>query len=599
MNATFKINLTVKEKISLLRQTMAQNEVDAYVVANSDPHNSEYPAPHWMGREWLSGFCGSNGTIVLTADKAGLWTDSRYYLLAEKALVDTGIELFRMNDEGVPTQIEWICKELHKGQNLGVYEETISRSSYSDWENKCRIAGISIIPTEEFLNKVWLDRPPIPAEKSYKFPLKFAGSSRKEKVAQLRTKMKERSADWHVITRLEEICWLLNIRGRDVEGQTTLLAYILVSQNKLYLLVNNEKISLELQKELKEDSVILKGYNELSAILTSIPEDKTVLINPDFINQYIYSQLQRNIVIEGRDIITDLKAIKNSVEIEHLKKCLAQDATALVKFQIWLEEEYKNQHVLSEYILSQKLYELRSELPGYLHSSFPNIVGYNGNGALNHYFVTKEIDTPIDGEGLVIVDSGGSYYSGTTDTTRVFNFGKPNRQQKEDYTAVLKSLINLSMTVFAQGTTGAGLDGICRQPMWKMFKNFKHGTGHGVGFSLYVHEGPQNINRSSTEEVKAGMITTIEPGIYRPGLHGIRIENITLCRTVHENEFGKFLSFETLTRAPINTELIETSLINDDERQWLNSFHEKVYEDLSPLLNSNQNIWLKKKCAAI
>ena len=599
MNLPIKIEMTVSEKLSVLRETMKENGVDAYVIANSDPHNGEYPAPHWMGREWISGFEGSNGTLVVTADKAGLWTDSRYYLIAEKALAGTGITLFRMNDEGVIKYIDWICQNLNESDCLGVHEETISRAIYSEWEKKCKISRINLAGTQDFLNEIWQTRPAIPTNKCYDFPLKFAGTSRNEKMTSVRQQMQKRSADYHVVTRVEEICWLLNLRGSDIEGQTSILAYILISQTDLLLFIDKNKLDPNQTTQLEEDGITIRGYSELPISLFKISNFSTVLINPDFINQNIYKQLSHTVTIEERDIITDLKATKNQCEIELLKECLKYDATALVKIEMWLEKEFPANDDLSEYKISQKLYEFRSHLPEYIHSSFPNIIAYNANGALNHYFVSEKTDTDIDQEGILLIDSGGTFFNGTTDTTRVYPLGTPTSKHKEDYTAVLKSMIGLSKTVFAQGTCGAGLDAICRQAMWKSFRNFKHGTGHGVGFCLNVHEGPQNINRSSTEEFKPGMVTTIEPGIYRPEDYGIRIENITLCKTIHENEFGKFLSFETLTRAPINTELIETSLLDEEEKIWLNDFHKTVFQDISPLLNEEEVEWLKKKCRKI
>lgn len=600
MNFTPILELTTSEKITLIREDMHEFGINAYIIADADPHMSEYPADHWKCREWLTGFCGSNGTILITAESAGLWTDSRYYEIAERAINDTEIELFKMSDIGVPSIDEWLIQNLKSGDSVGINTSTVSAKRFKQLQKDMNFHSINTVSCPDLTKNIWHNRPALPVTQAYILEDEYSGESAQNKVLRVREKMRINAVEWHLVTRIDEICWLLNLRGSDVECQSLLISFLLISQDKIILFIDDRKLNSTTIKSLEKTGINIHDYEYLKKCLKLLPSQSRIQLNPEFVNQDLYVALSHCRILENRDIITDLKTIKNDVEINNLKKCLRYDATALVRMQIWLEESFQNKSYLSENIISEKLYELRSQLPGYLHPSFPNIVGYNANGALNHYFVSKETDTELSADGgLILIDSGGTYLSGTTDTTRVFNLGEATDIQKEDYTITLKGLINLSTATFPVGTGGAGLDALCREPMWKHKRDFKHGTGHGVGFSLNVHEGPQNINKKCVEELKPGMITTIEPGIYRPGEFGIRIENITLCIEDNSSVFGEFLRFETLTAFPFNIDLIKIELLDEQEKKWINAFHSDVIANLGELLDTNELNWLKNKCSQI
>jgi len=587
---------TIRERVAALRHWMERNDMAAAILANSDPHTNEYSAERWMGREWITGFHGSNGTVVVTADKAGLWTDSRYFLIAEMALEETGIELFRMNEPGVPKLEEWLASELNEGQSVAVMGEEVSVLNVETWSEALKGNGIEIATDRPFLDEIWEDRPAAPKGQIYPVPVDFAGVGVADKIEQVREKMREQQVDTYLLGRTDESAWLLNFKGTDVTNRTTTFCYTLVTLEDVRFFIDPDKVTTEHRDALEQAGVTLCDYETVSDTVGALDEEARVLIVPFYLNQALYQKLSHTRVNRGRAIVTDLKGRKNATEMKHLRECLVRDGAALVKTYVWIYDQLRTGAPLSEWTVYQKLEEMRAREDDFAHVSFESIVGYNGTGALNHYTVTEENDVEIHPEGVLLIDSGGTFLSGTTDTTRVIPMGKIHAGHKTDYTLVFKSFLKLMRAKFPQGTTGAQLDGICREPMWQHGRTYKHGTGHGVGFGLEVHEGPQNISGISAEKMEKGMVSTVEPGIYRPDEYGIRLENMVFTIDAESNAFGDFYQFENLTFCPFNPDLFDLDLLTDDELNWLNDYHREVLERLTPHLEEPEVEWLRHEC---
>ena len=587
---------TIRERVAALRHWMERNDMAAAILANSDPHTNEYSAERWMGREWITGFHGSNGTVVVTADKAGLWTDSRYFLIAEMALEETGIELFRMNEPGVPKLEEWLASELNEGQSVAVMGEEVSVLNVETWSEALKGNGIEIATDRPFLDEIWEDRPAAPKGQIYPVPVDFAGVGVADKIEQVREKMREQQVDTYLLGRTDESAWLLNFKGTDVTNRTTTFCYTLVTLEDVRFFIDPDKVTTEHRDALEQAGVTLCDYETVSDTVGALDEEARVLIVPFYLNQALYQKLSHTRVNRGRAIVTDLKGRKNATEMKHLRECLVRDGAALVKTYVWIYDQLRTGAPLSEWTVYQKLEEMRAREDDFAHVSFESIVGYNGTGALNHYTVTEENDVEIHPEGVLLIDSGGTFLSGTTDTTRVIPMGKIHAGHKTDYTLVFKSFLKLMRAKFPQGTTGAQLDGICREPMWQHGRTYKHGTGHGVGFGLEVHEGPQNISGISAEKMEKGMVSTVEPGIYRPDEYGIRLENMVFTIDAESNAFGDVYQFENLTFCPFNPDLFDLDLLTDDELNWLNDYHREVLERLTPHLEEPEVEWLRHEC---
>ena len=589
----------IPTKLTRLRREMQQQGVDAVIVADADPHNNELVAAPWMYREWLTGFHGSNGTAVITQDQAGLWTDSRYFIAAEDALRGTGIDLYRMGEDDVPKLEEWICETLASGHTVSFPGGETSLALARSWEKPLEKHGLSVRTDLNLVEAIWTDRPAIPTGAIDSLPLEYAGHSFTEKLAQIREKMRQDKLDAYLLGRTDETGWLFNIRGSDLPDSSVVLAYTLITASEVSLIVDPRKLSAEQREQLAADDCRLRPYGEVVDALKELPEHSRLLIDPQHINHQLSRQLTHCELVEERSIATDLKAIKNEVEINHLKQCHRDDGAALVKFFYWLSCQVKQGAQVSELSAAGKLRDLRAAISGFRHVGFSTIIGYNAHGALNHYCVTEETDMPIHAEGLLLVDSGGSYQNGLTDTTRTVPLGPVTEQQKVDYTCVLKGLLRLSMAVFPKTATCAQLDGICRSAMWEQQRDFKHGTGHGVGYGLEVHEGPQGLSARCQEQMKPGMVTTIEPGLYREGEYGIRIENVVLCVEKAESKFGSFYQFEDLTCCPINTRLVQPDMLNDQEIEALDRYHAWVIESLADKLTADEQAWLINQCSPI
>jgi len=591
--------MQTNQKITLLRTEMAAAGIDAYIVSNADPHHNEYVAERWCCREWLSGMKGSAGTVVVTADWCGLWTDSRYYEIALDALEGTEVELIRSSDLDVPSIDKWLKSNLKSGQTVGFNGADTDLKQARDWVKQFDQASLKARTDLDLIDVIWKDRPGAPKGELFLVDDSYAGQSIESKITAVRDEMTTAGVEAYLLGRTDESCWLFNFRGTDILNAPTPYCFALVTQQAVIFYVDAEKLSPAAKTKFESAGVTISDYDAVKQDLEELDASVRILIAPTYISYQLSEAVKQCMQIESRPIVTDLKGAKNETEVNHLKKALIDDGAALVKFYTWLYGSLRNGEKVTELSASRKLEACRAEFDGYRHVSFDSIMGYGPDGALNHYCVDESSDKPVLLENIFLIDSGGNFVHGTTDTTRTIPMGEPTQLQKEDYTAVLHGMLDLLLLEFPEGATGGQLDGICRQAMWKHGRNFKHSTGHGVGFGLEVHEGPQHIAANSPERIKLGMITTIEPGCYRSGEHGIRIENMVHTVLSHENEFGRFFKFENLTFCPINTDLIEKSMLPQHLIDWLNDYHVEILEKLSPLLNEEEQAWLKHECRPI
>ncbi len=587
--------MAIKDKISQLRRLMKEYGLDAYIITGSDPHLSEYLPDYWKTRQWISGFTGSFGNVVVTHDKAGLWTDTRYFIQAENQLKDTGIDLYKLR---VPNQIDiptWLSSELAKGQKVGVDGFCIGVSEINILKEAFLAKNIEICTDVDLISQIWSNRPELPKGLIIEQPLELSGISRLEKLNLIRESMKSKCADYHLVGSLDDISWILNIRGRDIRFNPVAISYLLVSNNEAILFIDQEKISEELRIELTNLNVKIANYTDIVIKLKEIKEVSTFLIDPNRINYNVYKAIAGTHNIEEAENPSVLKkSIKNSTEIEGMKRACIKDGVALTKFWCWLENNINNKH--TEINISDKLAQFRGEQENFVEESFNSIVAYKENAALPHYSATENNCAVIKPQGLLLIDSGGQYKDGTTDITRTMPQGPLSEEEINDYTLVLKGLINLSMLKFPKGTRGCNIDIMARKPLWDAGMDYGHGTGHGVGSFLNVHEGPQSIRQDLKDQaILPGMITSNEPGLYKEGRHGIRHENLILCVNDNTTEFGEFLKFETITMFYFDTSAINIDLLEEKEIEWLNKYHKEVYNRLSPFLDEYHSEWLKNK----
>lgn len=582
---------------------MALSDFDAYIIPGTDPHMGEYVPDYWQIRSWLSGFTGSAGTLVITSKFAGLWTDSRYFLQAESELSGSGIELVKLRVPHTPEHVDWIVKNLPVGSRIGVDGKMISIDAVKQIRSAFAPKQIELITNEDLISPIWTDRPPFPLDQVSGYDLEYAGCSRSEKIDMVRSEMSRLGVTHHLIASLDDIAWLLNLRGTDIEYNPLFVSYVSIDSDSTVLFINDAKINPELQEELMNDGVTLRPYEEIEQYLSTLVKGNRLLIAPGKINQALLDAILPAVtIVDGVNPTTLMKAVKNETEIGHLHQTMVYDGIALVRFFHWLEKNIGKEKI-TEISASDKLQSFRSEQPVFMGLSFGTIAGYASHGAIVHYNPTPESDVELKPEGLFLLDSGGQYLSGTTDVTRTVALGVPTLEQKRDFTLALKGTIALSDAVFPEGTKGFQLDALARIALWKNGINFGHGTGHGVGFFLNVHEGPQGISPNAagpaSTVMEKGMVTSVEPAMYREGKHGIRTENLVICIPHLENEFGSFLKFETLTLCPIDRTLIDVSLLDKAELSWLNNYHAMVYERISPYLAKEESKWLKAKTAKL
>ena len=588
-----------KEKLGLIRGLMKERGIDLYIIPVNDPHLGEYVSDHWRIIEWLTGFSGSAATVVVTDSFAGLWTDSRYFIQAQKQLCGSGCVLMEPLLPDKKDFIEWLVDNIKTGSNIALDGRTFSVSMKRKIEKLLEGKSVSIDIDCDLVYGLWEDRPPLPDSSAFDHPIMFCGKGRAVKIREVRDQMRNQNIKYHLLTSVDDIMWLLNIRGNDVKYSPLLTSFAIIDEEQILLFTDENKIPLKLASEFDKLDIVMLPYEETAGMLSTLPSDSTILITPGSTSAALFNSIPRGISIkEDFSIPTRLKAIKNQVEIMNIGKVMVKDGVALTKFFFWLEHN-SGLVPLTELSLVDKLNDLRSEQENYLGPSFSTIAAYKEHGALPHYSATRETDSVIEQEGILLIDSGGQYLDGTTDITRTISIGIPTPQQKKDFTLVLKGTINLSIAKFPSGTRGYQLDILARKALWEQGLTYGHGTGHGVGFCLNVHEGPHNIGpgagKDSKSVIEPGMLFSDEPAIYRQGEYGIRTENLILCYEDEETEFGKFLKFDTVSLCYIDKTLIDVSLLDQREIGWLDSYHAEVYEKLSSHLTETEKAWLKEK----
>lgn len=585
----------IKLRLARLRELMKREHLSAFIFPSTDAHQSEYVADHWRGREWLSGFNGSAGTAVVTMKSAALWTDSRYFLAAEEQLEDTEYQLMRLKMEGTPTITEWLGKELQDVQSpeVGLDGMVNSYNYVKDLSYSLRkLGGITLRTNLDPLEQIWENRPSLPANPVEIQPLEYAGETLASKVVRIRKSLRELHADGMLVSALDDIAWTLNLRGTDVHCNPVFVSYLLIESDKVSLFVDDNKLSPEVKQYLQDNQVSLYNYNKVEKCLESYSE-YNILLDGDETSYYLWKTVKCQEIVAAASPIPAMKAVKNKAEIEGYRSAMLKDGVAMVKFLKWLKPavEAGGQTEIS---IDEKLTSLRAEQKLFRDISFDTIAGYAQHGAIVHYEATPETDVVLKPEGLILIDSGAQYQDGTTDITRTIALGAVSEEMKHIYTLVLKAHIQLELVKFPDGASGTQLDAVGRECMWREGYNFLHGTGHGVGSYLCVHEGPHQIRMEwMPTPLRAGMTLTDEPGLYLAGKFGVRIENTVLISDYMSTEFGKFLQIEPLTLCPIDTTPIDVDMLLPEEIDWLNAYHHSVYEKLSPFLDEEEKIWLE------
>lgn len=585
----------IELRLARLRELMKREHLSAFIFPSTDAHQSEYVADHWRGREWISGFNGSAGTAVVTMKSAALWTDSRYFLAAEEQLEGTEYQLMRLKIEGTPTIAEWLGKELQDVQSpeVGLDGMVNSYNYVKDLSYSLRkLGGITLRTNLDPLEQIWENRPSLPANPVEIQPLEYAGETLVSKVARIRKSLRELHADGMLVSALDDIAWTLNLRGTDVHCNPVFVSYLLIESDKVSLFVDDNKLSLEVKQYLQGNQVSLYNYNKVEKCLESYSE-YNILLDGDETSYYLWKTVKCQEIVAAASPIPAMKAVKNKAEIEGYRSAMLKDGVAMVKFLKWLKPavEAGGQTEIS---IDEKLTSLRAEQKLFRDISFDTIAGYAQHGAIVHYEATPETDVVLKPEGLILIDSGAQYQDGTTDITRTIALGAVSEEMKHIYTLVLKAHIQLELVKFPDGASGTQLDAVGRECMWREGYNFLHGTGHGVGSYLCVHEGPHQIRMEwMPTPLRAGMTLTDEPGLYLAGKFGVRIENTVLISGYMSTEFGKFLQIEPLTLCPIDTTPIDVDMLLPEEIDWLNAYHHSVYEKLSPFLDEEEKIWLE------
>ncbi|NER59419.1 aminopeptidase P family protein [Pseudomonas sp. MAFF212428] len=602
MNSQPGMQDTVPERLARMRAIMGKESVDALLVPSADPHLSEYLPGYWQGRQWLSGFHGSVGTLVLTADFAGLWADSRYWEQAQSELEGSGIELMKLMP-GQPGPLDWLAEHAPAGGAVAVDGAVMALASARQLGARLEARGVRLLSDKDLLAEVWVQRPALPQNPVYQHLPPHVSVGRGDKLSQLRRTLLEQGADWHFIATLDDIAWLFNLRGSDVSYNPVFVSFALISQERAALFIDLNKVDAPLRQALEADGVQLHEYAEVGAALAAIAPGSTVLVDPARVTSGLLANLDETVRLhEGLNPTTVSKSRKSEADLAHIRQAMEQDGAALCEFFAWFEAA-QGQELLTELTVDARLGEARARRPGFVSPSFATIAAFNSNGAMPHYRATQASHACIEGDGLLLIDSGGQYLGGTTDITRMVPIGRPSLEQQQDCTRVLKGMIALSRARFPRGILSPLLDSIARAPLWAEQVDYGHGTGHGVGYFLNVHEGPQVIAYQAVAAphtaMQAGMITSIEPGTYRPGQWGVRIENLVFNRDAGKSAFGDFLEFETLTLCPIDTRCLLPDRLDEAERAWLNQYHDSVRERLSPLLEGPALAWLCTRTEAI
>lgn len=589
----------IKQRIENIRDLMKEKNIYAYIVPSSDYHQSEYVGDYFKSREFMSGFTGSAGTLIISMDEAGLWTDGRYFIQAENELKDSGIKLFKMGEEGVPTIEEYLLEKLPKNSTLGFDGRVMSVKEGQSLANKLAFKGINIEYKYDLVNDIWEDRCSLPTGKAFLLGTEYSGESFSDKLSRIRAVMKEKKATTHILASLDDIAWLFNIRGRDVKSNPVVLSYAVITIDSVYLFIDKNKIGKDIRAELSKENVQIKGYEEVYEFIKNIDENEVVLIDTSKVNYAIYNNIPSNVQkIEERNPSILFKSIKNEIELKNIRNSHIKDGVAFTKFMYWLKNNIGKIEI-TEISATQKLEEFRREQDKFIEPSFSTIAAYKDHAAMMHYSATEESNYKLEPRDLFLVDSGGQYFDGTTDITRTIALGPIPENVRKDFTNVVRGMIRLSKAKFLYGCRGYNLDILARGPLWEEGVDYKCGTGHGIGFVLNVHEGPNGFRWKVREDIddtcilEEGMVTTNEPGVYVENSHGIRIENEIVVRKAEKNEYGQFMDFEVITFAPIDLDAIDESLILKDEKVYLNNYHKQVYDKISPYLNEEEKQWLK------
>ncbi|KVK99705.1 aminopeptidase P family protein [Burkholderia cepacia] len=604
MNARLPEVSPVPARLALLRGAMARENLAAYLVPSADPHLSEYLPERWQARRWLSGFTGSVGTLVVTADFAGLWVDSRYWVQADAELAGTGVQLMKMTggQQSAP-HVDWLAQNVAAGETVGVDGAVLGVAAARGLTGALNARGIALRTDLDLLDAIWPERPGLPGDAVFEHAAPQADTTRASKLAEVRRAMRAQGAQWHFVSTLDDLAWLFNLRGADVNFNPVFVAHAMIGADRATLFVADGKVSPALAASLAQDGVDVRAYDAARAALAALPDGATLLIDPRRVTFGTLEAVPAGVkLVEAVNPSTFAKSRKTSTEIEHVRVTMEHDGAALAEFFAWFEQAV-NRETITELTIDEKLTAARARRPGYVSPSFATIAGFNANGAMPHYRATPESHATIAGDGLLLVDSGGQYVTGTTDITRVVPVGTVSDLQRRDFTIVLKSMMALSRARFPRGIRSPMLDAIARAPMWAAGLDYGHGTGHGVGYFLNVHEGPQVISHYAPAEpytaMEEGMITSIEPGVYRPGKWGIRIENLVVNRAAGQTEFGDFLAFETLTLCPIDTRCVLIEMLHDEERAWLNAYHATVRERVGRHLGGDAKAWLDARTQPI
>ncbi len=583
-------------RIARLREVMAQHQLDAVLVPSADPHLSEYLPAHWQGREWFSGFTGSMGTLVVTTTQAAVFADSRYWVQAEAELAGSGIDLVKIATGASLHHLNWIADNVAAGQRLGVDGQVLGLAQAKLLSDTCERAGIVLVTQADPLADAWPDRADLPAAAIYDHKAPHAPLARPAKLAQVREAMARHGATHHFVSTVDDIAWITNLRGADVDYNPVFLAHLLISHTQATLFVGAGKVPADLAATLAADGFTLADYADAAAGLGALPDNAVLLVDPKRVTLGLRGAVPAAVkVVEALNPSTVAKSRKTAAEAAFVRNAMAEDGAAMCHFYAWFEAAMARGERITEVTIDEKLSAERAKRPGFVGLSFPTIAGYNANGAMPHYRATPESHAVIEGNGLLLIDSGGQYLGGTTDITRVWPVGQISADHKRDFTLVLKGTMQLSRAHFPDGTLSPMLDALARAPLWAESLEYGHGTGHGVGYFLNVHEGPQSISKAipdASMAMAAGMITSIEPGLYRPGRWGVRIENLVLNVPAAASEFGEFLKFETLTLCPIDTRCLDMALMRADEIAWLNAYHAEVRERLAPLVSGDALTWL-------
>ncbi|WP_322005554.1 aminopeptidase P family protein [Paraburkholderia tropica] len=604
MNARLPETSTIPQRIAALRAAMASAHVDAALVPSADPHLSEYLPGRWQGREWLSGFTGSVGTLVVTQDFAGVWVDSRYWVQAEQQLAGTGIQLMKMmGGQQTAPHVDWLAQNVRTGGTVAVDGAVLGVASARALADALAARGVTLRTDLDLLDDVWSGRPTLPLAAVYEHAAPHADLPRAGKLEQVRRAMAEKGAQWHFVSTLDDLAWLFNLRGADVSYNPVFVAHALIGPDDATLFVADGKVNADLAQSLARDNVRVAPYADAATALAALPADASLLVDPRRVTYGLLQAVAKAVkLVESVNPSTFFKSRKTAAEADHVRATMEQDGAALAEFFAWFEAA-QGRETITELTIDEKLTAARKRRPGFVSLSFGTIAGFNANGAMPHYRASAESHAVIEGDGLLLIDSGGQYLDGTTDITRVVPVGTPSAEQKRDFTLVLKGMMALSRAQFPRGIRSPMLDALARAPIWEAGADYGHGTGHGVGYFLNVHEGPQVISHYAPAEawtaMEEGMITSVEPGIYRPGKWGVRIENLVLNQAAEKTEFGDFLKFETLTLCPIDTRCIDLTLLREDERAWLNAYHQTVRERVAPHVSGDALAWLEKRTQPI